>query len=286
MKTIYIFASVMVVFVIAIITVFVISQTTAGDIIQPPTFQILSNILSLGSVITSAIFSFLLVKQGYDIKNHNDTINSRAEAFRELQFIASNHIIVDYVDHFLLYREAERYVKRVKATQDFRFYLREKDIDIEDVKANFDNYFYLTVTIPIRVVVGQAVSSIQFKRLRLERTDKVHNFVPCQGNNTALILYNEETKTQEVHVNLIAKKEGEFYSEDIVNPLTKIKLLSTMQSFLGVSVTGWTELYFTNPQKLEKDGTNKYKINSSQFQISGLPTLKPEVTSDISDQVS
>ena len=283
MKT-KILISILVAFTVAVVTLFVVSQTVGG-FIETPTFQILSNFMTFGSVISATLFSYLLIRQGDMHKKNNDDVNARAEAFRDLQFIASNHTITEFYDQMLIFRESERYVERLKRNLDFKFYMREKEIDLEDVKANFDNYFFLTVKIPIRVVVGNAVSSIQLKNFRLDRVDKVHNFVPCAKNFRALILYSDDDKRQEVTVNLIANKHSEFYSNDIVNPFTKIKLLVTMHSFLGVAVTGWNELYFTNPQKLEKDGTNKYKINSSQFQISGLPTLVGSVGADISEQV-
>ena len=264
-------------FTIVIVGLFVVSQLMPGDIIQTSTFQILSNVLSLGLVLSSSLFSYLVMKQGKTSSRSSADANARAESFRNLQFIASNHTIVDFFDSLLIFIEPERYVERLRQTQDFKFYMREKGIDLEDVKENFDNYFFLTVKIPIRVVVGNAVSSIQFRKFRLDRADKMHNFVPCSGNFHALILYNDEEKRQEVSINLIVNKDSEFYTTDIINPFTKIKLNLTMHSFLGVAVTGWTELYFTNPQKLEKDGTNKYKINSSQFQIVGLPTLDNSV---------
>jgi hypothetical protein len=47
-------------------------------------------------------------------------------------------------------------------------------------------------------------------------------------------------------------------------------------SLLGVSIKGMSELYFTNPEKLEGDLTNTYKINASNFVISGMPYLEKE----------
>ena len=271
----------MVIFTLGVITLFIISQTTSGNIIEAPTFQILSNTLSLGSVLSAALFSFLLIRQGDITRKSNDDVNTRSEAFRSLQFVASNHTIVEFYDNMTIFRESERYIKRLKDTGDFRFYMRERGIDLEDIKEDFDKYFFLTLKIPVRVIVGQAVSAIQFRKMRMDRVEGNHTFVPCSGNFSALILYNDDEKRQEVSVNLIVNKDSEFYNEDIVNPFTKIKLNVTMHSFLGVAVTGWTELYFTNPQKLEKDGANKYKINSSQFQISGLPVLNDSVNMEI-----
>ena len=258
------------VFLLLVAGMFTVSQLMAGEIIQTPTFQILSNLLTLGLVFQSAIFSFVLYRQA-------KSTDARAEAFRNLQFIASNHTIIEFFDNMLIFRESERYVKRLKETMDFKFYMRENGIDFEDVKANIDKYHFLTVKIPLRVIVGNAISSVQFKNFRLDRTDKTHSFVPCSDNFYGLILYNDDEKRQEVSVNLIVNKDSEFYIHEIINPFTKIKIFLTMHSFLGVEVSGWTELYFTNPQKLDKDGANRYKITSSQFQISGLPKLKDVV---------
>jgi len=46
-----------------------------------------------------------------------------------------------------------------------------------------------------------------------------------------------------------------------------------MISLLGVVVDGSIELYFTNPEKIDKTGANKYRINSSQFELIGAPKL-------------
>jgi len=278
-KTLAIFMGV---FTLIAVALFTVSQLMSGDIIRTPTFQIVGNFLSLGLVLSSAWFSFLLIKQGETNRRNNDETNTRAESFRNLSFIASNHTIVDFYESITISYESERYIKRLKESHDFKFYMLEKGINLDDVKTNFEDYIFLTIKIPIRVVVGTAIGSIQFKNIRMDRSDKVHHFVPCTKDFHALILYNEDAKRQEVSVNIIANKDKDFYTQDIVNPFTKIKLFLTMHSFLGVAVSGWTELYFTNPQNLETDGANKYKINSSQFQIVGLPVLKKSVDDDIS----
>ena len=276
-------------FVVITLGLFVASQIMAHNdqnIIQPPTFQVISNFLSLGMALTSALFSFLLIRQGDITRKNNDDVNARSEAFRTLQFIAANHTIVDFVDNMLLFRISERYTKRLRDTGDFKFYMRENGIAVAEVRENYDNYLFLTLKLPIRIVVGTAVRAIQFTNILMVRENTVHSFVPCSKSFHALILYNEDEKRQEASVNLIVDKDSEFYNEDITNPFTKIKVHVKMHSFLGVAVAGWMELYFTNPQKLERDGANKYKINSSQFQITGLPTLAEALESDISDQVN
>lgn len=45
-------------------------------------------------------------------------------------------------------------------------------------------------------------------------------------------------------------------------------------SLLGVVVEGMSELYFTNPEQIEGDFTNTYKINSSNFIIKGMPYIE------------
>jgi len=284
-KAMYLILVLVSVFVPAAIILFIVSQTTSGNIIKAPTFQIISNTLALGGFLSSALFSFLLVKQGEDNRKHNDMVNARSEAARDLGFIAANHTIIDFYDSFTVSYMSTRYLARLKKSQDFTFFMRDNGIDLDNVKENMDEYIFVTVKIPIRVVVGTAVSSIQFKNIKMNRQDKVHNFIPCARNFSALILYNDDKKCQEVSVNLITTKDSEFAQQDVVNPFTKIKFFLTMHSFLGVAVTGWTELYFSNPQNLEKDGANKYKINSTQFQIVGLPTLKKSVEDDISQMI-
>src|SRR5690554_6821022 len=55
--------------------------------------------------------------------------------------------------------------------------------------------------------------------------------------------------------------------------ISKIKMDLTIVSLLGVGIYGMSELYFTNPVKIEGDLTNTYKINSSNFILKGMPFL-------------
>ena len=50
----------------------------------------------------------------------------------------------------------------------------------------------------------------------------------------------------------------------------------TIVSLLGVGIHGLSELYFTNPVKIEGDLTNTYKINSSNFILKGMPFISKE----------
>lgn len=274
--------------VLITVGVFVFSQLSSSDVIKPPTFQILSNILALASFIMTSFFSYLLVKHTDNVNNqnrkNNDEINARSESFRTLQFIASNYAVVDFVDRMLIYEVYKNYTKELKKTKNFKFYMREEHIALEDITKNFDNYVFLTVRIPIQAFSGGgSVASITFSNFHFHKEDVKHKFVPCSDERNSLVLYNKEEQRSEVVVNLVAEKQ--FWSSDTVNPFDKIQFNHTMNSLLGVQTSGWTEIYFVNPQKLEKDGANKYTINSSQFEISGLPKLSALVEYDIAGQV-
>jgi len=266
-------------FLIAVVTIvliiFAVSQFIVPDVdlIQTPTARLLANILALGVMIQSAIFSLLLIRQAELNRKNNDEINARAESFRNLQFVASNYAIVEFFDNMLMYRTSDRYVNRLKERMDFRFYMRYNGVDFEDVKQNPDKYSFLTVKIPLRLVVGDAIGKVRFLNFRLDRDQEVHNFVPCCDDFRGLILWNETKERQELSINLIVPKDSDFYNEDTVTPFSKIKVYLSMHSLLGVAVKGLTELYFTNPQKRERDGANKYIIHSSQFKVDGLPEL-------------
>ena len=101
-----------------------------------------------------------------------------------------------------------------------------------------------------------------------------YNLAPSENETAnALIIYNENDHRSEAVINLIVKKDSELYNSGEINLYQKIKITLTMESLLNVAITGSIELYFTNPEKIEKSGANKYKINSSQFQLIGKPRL-------------
>ncbi|GHU99305.1 hypothetical protein FACS1894211_04480 [Clostridia bacterium] len=258
---------------------FIVSQASA-DFAKSATFPLVNIVISFASFVATSFFSISIFNHNavvrdmnIEIKKNNDDVNARAEAFRTLQFIASNYTIVDFVDYMLMYEESDRYVNKLKSTKDFTFYMREDDVKTDDILEHFEDYRCVTVKIPIAIVEGRTIGKIKLARFKFVKDEKDHRFVSCGGPTAALILFNEDDKRSEIVVNLIMKKSSEFYKPRAVNPFLKIKVNLTMQSLLGVAVSGWIELYFTNPLKLDKDGVNKYKINSSQFEVSGLPVL-------------
>jgi len=267
------------------IIIFTVSQLVTVTFIEQSTFQIIGNLLALGVMLQSAAFNFLLIKNNDINTKKSDDANERADAFRNLQFVASNHTIVDFVDYLMMFETFDSYTKQLKANHDFKFFLREENCSLQSIKDNFDDYLFLTVRIPIKMVVGSAVSLIKILNLGLEKDNCIFNFVPCSSDSHALLLHNDIEDRQEVRFNLIIKKDKNFFSKKIIDQFSKISLCVKMHSFLGVAVTGCTELYFSNPQKQEKDGASKYKIHSSQFSIMGLPELENTVASAISKQV-
>ena len=90
------------------------------------------------------------------------------------------------------------------------------------------------------------------------------------------MLYNETTKRNNVIINLIVKKDSAFFVPEEINVFSKIKMDMTIVSLLGVGIHGLSELYFTNPVKIEGDLTNTYKINSSNFILKGMPFISKE----------
>ncbi|MCL2177163.1 MAG: hypothetical protein FWB72_04390 [Firmicutes bacterium] len=242
--------------------------------------MLVTAIVSFASFIMTSLFSFLLFSHNAmardttkEMRKINDEINARNEEFKTLQFVAANYTMIELVDHMLLYEEYPQYIKRLRAQRDYTYYMRESDVDLDHLEENFDEYKFVTARIPISIVEGKAISKIRFSRFKLSKEEKEHRFLPACASCQCLIIFNEKDKRNELVVNLIMKKDSEFFIEGEIDIFSRIRINLTVQSLLGVVITGWTELYFSNPTKQEKYGANKYKIESSYFEISGLPTL-------------
>ena len=257
-------------------------------LIQPSTYYMITIVVSFSSFVMTTFFSFVIFNHNKtmrdiseDNKKRSEQAEARGEEFRKLQFISTNYSVVDFIDNMLLYEEYKQYTVKLRESKDFFCHLYENDIDMNDVVENFDNYNFLTVKIPFKVVEGKGAAGIRISRFKFSKEGKDHRFVPCTKGSNTLILQDDVSNNQILTVNLITKKDSDFYTSTEIVPFRKIKLNLTMYSLLGVAVTGWTELYFTNPQKLEKNGANQYKINSSQFKISGLPVLLNRIDDEI-----
>lgn len=237
--------------------------------------RIAAIIIAFASFGSSTLFSLLILHHNQTVSQINDDQNIRSELFREMQFTASNYSIIEFMDRMLLQPESERYIDKYIKAGDYLFHMFEHDIDISDVSSNLDNYSYFTFRIPYRIVEGKSLSKITFKQIYFERDNKRFFFLPptTQKNSRAFLLYNEQTKRNNVIINLVVKKDNSFFDPTKINVFTKIKMDITIVSLLGVGIDGMSELYFTNPQQIEGDFTNTYKINSSNFILSGMPYI-------------
>lgn len=237
--------------------------------------RVVALFLAFASFLSSMLFSLLILIHNKTTVKINDDTNRRAELFRELQFASANYSIIDFIDRMLLYNESDRYIDKLIQTKSTMFHMFLDGTDVQDVYLNKDNYHFISVRIPFRVVEGKLVSQITFDKLRFERMGKNYEFYSesKEKESRAFILYNERTKRNNVIVNLVFPKNSQFYNPTDINQFTKIKIFINITSLLGVKIEGNSELYFTNPEQKEGDGTNTYAIHSSNFLITSGPSI-------------
>lgn len=263
------------------VVAFFVAEPMSGGALLMPNFRIISLIIAFATFVMTTLFSFLILSHNITTRKANADSAKSAEEFRVLQFVSSNYSVVEFFGEMLLYEQYSTYTKELERTKDFAFFLRQEDIDLADVAENFDDYAFLSVRLPFRVVEGKSIAGLRVTRFRFAREANKYVFVPCSCDMNTLILYDDAIKSSIMLAGLIIKKGGDFLMSDKVTPFGKIKLNLSMRSLLGVEVSGWTELYFTNPRKLAKDGANTYEITSTQFKISGLPILVKESSADV-----
>ncbi|AUD65107.1 hypothetical protein BK011_05215 [Tenericutes bacterium MZ-XQ] len=231
--------------------------------------------IAFATFLSSMLFSLLILMHNKTTVKINDDTNKRAELFRELQFASSNYSIIDFIDRMLIYPESERYIEKFITQKSTMFHMLEKGLDKQDVLEFPENYQFLTIRIPFRVIEGKIVSTITFDKLRFERDGVDYEFYPpdYESESRAFLLYNERTKRNNTIINLIMSKDSKFYHFNEVNQFTKIKIYVNIMSLLGVKVKGNSELYFTNPEQIEGDNSNTYAIHSSNFLITEQPKI-------------
>ncbi|MBU1144113.1 MAG: hypothetical protein KKH92_10800 [Firmicutes bacterium] len=231
--------------------------------------------VAFASFLSSMLFSLLILLHNRTVGKINDDTNRRAELFREQQFASTNYSIIEFMDRMLIYSESERYVERLVQRRSMIFHMIEEDLNEEDVYNHPENYRFVSVKIPFRVIEGKIISSITFDKLRFERNGVNYEFItpPSEHESRAFLLYNEHTKRNNVIINLIIKNNSVFYDPNLVNIFSKIKIYINITSLLNVKVKGNSELYFTNPEQIEGDGTNTYRINSANFTLTEMPRI-------------
>ncbi len=232
-------------------------------------------IVAFASFGSSSLFSMLILMHNKTVTKMNDDTNRRAELFRELQFASSNYSIIEFMDRMLIYPESSRYVERFIHRGSSMFHMLEHNISEQHLYDHPEEYLYLSLKIPFRVIEGKTVSTITFDRLKFERDTYDYLFVTPKSLNESrcFLLYNEFTKRNNVIINIVIPKTSDFYDLSSINVFSKIKIHMNITSLLGVKVKGVSELYFTNPQQIEGDGTNTYKINSANFTLIDMPTV-------------
>lgn len=235
--------------------------------------RIAAIIIAFGSFLASSFFSYLIYSHNKTASKINDDTNRRAELFRELQFASSNYSIIEFMDRMLMYLESSRYIDKFYQKKNPEFHLIESKISVDDLLANPDNYQFTSLRIPFRVIEGKVVSRVDLEKLIFDRNGERFEFLPTAPftSTPAFLLYNERTKRNNIIINVVTLKTDNFFVATQINLFSKIKVSLVITSLLSVKVKGVSELYFTNPEQIEGDGTNTYKINSSNFVITEMP---------------
>lgn len=262
------------VLVLSIIALIVSYELSA--IIDVIGIRIAALIIAFGSFGSSSFFSFLIYTHNRTVSKINDDTNKRAELFRELQFASTNYSIIEFMDRMLLYIESSRYVERFFERKTYEFHMLEVKVKLEDLIKTPDDYQFTSIRIPFKVIEGKVVSKVELEKLIFDRINERFEFYPAGATKlaNAFLLYNERTKRNNIIINVVTKKTDNFFLSTQVNQFSKIKITLSITSLLGVNVKGVNELYFTNPEQIEGDGTNTYKINSSNFTITEMPRVE------------
>jgi hypothetical protein len=264
------------IFVFAISWTFLIFGDELAKMYDVIGIRVATLFVAFASFCSTSIFSYLIYNHNKTLRISNEDANKRADLFRDFQFSSNNYSIVELTDSMTIYRESTRYIERFIYNKSLQYHMIDERIDQNDVLENSQNYTYLSVRIPYRVIEGKMVAKISFDRVKFERNGVHYRFITPKmfSESTAYLLYNEHNKTSDIIINLVTKKDNEFFTFGSINDFSKIKINLKITSLLGVAVEGCIELYFTNPQKKEDDDSNIYKINSSNFTLLSLPKLE------------
>lgn len=268
---------------LAVISLFVfivmITALAFGDFLDA-TFNVIgiriaTLFVAFASFCSSTAFSVLIFMHNRTVTKANEDANHRAELFRELQFASANYSIIEFNDRMLIYDESTRYIEKYIGKKVLDFHMIEKQVAEKEIFDNPSGFSFISIKIPFKVVEGRVVSAITFDSLKFKRDQQVFEFVSPKTHNDGrvYILYNEQTKRNNVIVNLIVPKNANFWISSQINVFSKITVNLEIRSLLGVAVKGISELYFTNPEQIEGDGTNTYKINSSNFTLVEMPKI-------------
>ena len=271
------------VFVFAIILLFVgmILGEKLGDLSNLVVgIRLATVFVAFSSFMSSSVFSMLIYRHNKSINEANKSADRRAELFRDLQFVSSNYSIIEFMDRMLISVESKRYIEKFIFNRSSQFHLVLNNVDINDCYLNPDHYEFVTLRIPFRVSEGKIVSRLEVNKITFERDGLKYQFIPADDTiSEAFLLFNERTKRRNMILNLVVPKNSNFFIPTEISIFSKIKMRLKITSVLGVMVSGISELYFTNPEQIEGDGTNTYRINSSSFYITETPQITRQILS-------
>jgi hypothetical protein len=243
--------------------------------------RILPAIIAFFSFLAQSIFNVLIITQNKNMWNANQDANKRAEVFRDQQFIASNYSIIEFMDRMLMSVENKLYIEKYIGSKRGDFHMILNSINSTQLFDNEDVYQFVSIRIPFQIIEGKTISHISVRKITFQRNEQRYVFRSIRGSETSgFIIFNGITKRQNLIMNLIVNKDNDFFRLEEVSPFSRIKIELTATSILGVSVPGTMELYFKNPDQIELDYSNSYKITSSIFLISDHPVIEDRIIKD------
>lgn len=262
-------------FVFIVSFVFLIFGTELAAMYNVIGIRIATLFVAFASFCSTSLFSYLVYNHNRSLRAANEDANKRASLFRDMQFSSDNYSIVNFSDGMTIDKESTRYIDKYVMKKSLRFHMIENDINEQDIFNNPKDFMYLTLKVPYKIVDCKPVANIIFEKLKFERNNKTYRFIspPSEDSSYAFLLYNDITQCNNAIINLVVKKDSDFFSFDKVNDFSKIKMNLRVNSILGVEVRGIVELYFTNPERKERDGSNTYRINSSLFILTDMPKI-------------
>ena len=151
------------------------------------------------------------------VNKANQDANSRAEMFRNLQFASDNYSIIEFMDRMLIYEESPRYVEKYIKNRSTEFHMFESTVKLDDVLARPQNYRYLSLKIPFKVVEGKLVASIYFEQLKFERSGVSYIFVETK-TDTEPTCYITKIPNGKRHRNLVIRTAFFFRIKSMYSP--------------------------------------------------------------------
>lgn len=279
----YIIAGLTLSVIITAIMLFLIFGSKLALIYDVIGIRVATLFVAILSLISTSMFSFLIYSHNRTARLSNEDANKRAEMFRNLQFSSANYSIVEFKMSLSIYKESSRYVCKYIEKGSFEYHMIEEGIPENEIIENPKAFKYITLRIPYGVAEGKLLGRLIFNRIRFKREDAEYFFVTptSEKYSYGFLLYNDDSQNNDVIINLIVRKDSDFFKFGTVNDFSKIKLNLLAVSVLGVAVEGISELHFTNPEHKETDGSNVYKINSSSFFLTDQPHLFTDTHQDL-----